>query len=373
LIRTLRLSNFKCFSHQSLSLGPLTLLSGLNGTGKSSVLQSLLLLRQSHQQGLLSNGRLSLNGDFVQIGTARDALYESAQEERIGFEVSWSDTDSAAWVFAYDPEADVLVARSEPVPDAVFHHELFGDSFQYLCAERIGPRTSFPISDFAVRHHRQVGSRGEFTAHFLAVYGSQRVPVEALRRPSVPPLLKDQTESWLGLVSPGTRLQVTPYSGLDLVQLEYSFVSGKDVSSPYRPTNVGFGITYSLPILVAVLAAEPGSLLLVENPEAHLHPRGQVAFGEFLALAAGAGIQMIIETHSDHVLNGIRLAVHAGKLSSQDVKIHFFSWQQSAGEACHEVISPHMDARGRIDVWPDDFFDQWDKSLEALLMPVGGD
>ncbi len=372
MIQSIKLQNFKCFSNQRLDLGSLTLLSGLNGAGKSSLLQSLLLLRQSHQQGLLSEGRLSLNGDLVQIGTARDALHESAQEETIGFELTWDDSTSANWLFAYDAEADVLAARSAPVPESIFQHQLFGDSFQYVCAERVGPRTSLPTSDFAVRHHRQIGSRGELTAHFLAVYGSQRVAVESLRQPSVSPLLKDQAESWLGLVSPGTRLQVTPYTGLDLVQLEYSFVSGKDVSSPYRPTNVGFGITYALPILVAVLAAEPGALLLIENPEAHLHPRGQVAFGEFLALAAGAGIQLIVETHSDHVLNGIRLAAHHGKLSPEDVRIHFFAWRQEEGEARHEVISPRLDRRGRIDVWPDDFFDQWDKSLEELLLPGKG-
>ncbi len=372
MIRSIKLENFKCFSSQHLDFGNLTLLSGLNGTGKSSVLQSLLLLRQSHQQGLLSKGRLSLNGDLVQIGTARDALHDGAQEDTIGFELAWKDSTSARWTFADDAEADVLAARSAPVPDLMLRHELFGESFQYLCAERIGPRTSLPTSDFAVRHLRQVGSRGELTAHFLAVYGSQKVAAEALRQPSASHLLKDQAEAWLGLVSPGTRLQVTPHAGLDLVQLAYSFVSGKDVSSPYRPTNVGFGITYALPILVAVLAADPGSLLLIENPEAHLHPRGQVAFGEFLALAAGAGIQLIVETHSDHVLNGIRLAAHNGKLSPEEVRIHFFAWRQEEGEARHEVISPRIDRRGRIDVWPDDFFDQWDKSLEELLLPGKG-
>jgi predicted ATPase len=365
LIRSFRLRNFKCFQEQTLPLGTLTLLSGLNGTGKSSVLQGLLLLRQSHQQGLLEHRRLALNGDLVQIGTARDALFEDAEQESIGFGLDWVDGTHATWDFLYDREADVLSAQSVDAPLPVFATSLFSDAFQYLCAERIGPRTSFPTSDFAVRQHRQVGSRGELTAQFLAIYGSQRVSMESVLLEGVPSLLKDQTEAWLGLVSPGTRFQVTPYAGMDLVQLEYSFVGGTDVSSPYRPTNVGFGITYTLPILVAVLAAGPGSLLLIENPEAHLHPRGQVAIGRFLALAATAGVQLVIETHSDHVLNGIRLAVHEGKLAAESVCLHFFKWTEQR----HGVVTPIMDRAGRIDTWPDDFFDQWDKSLETLLLP----
>lgn len=368
MIRSLGLRNFKCFGDRTLQLGDLTLLSGLNGTGKSSVLQSLLLLRQSHQQNLLESGLLALNGDLVQVGTARDALYEKAEEESIGFTLTWLDDKHAAWNFLYDSESDVLSARSVDAPAAVFSTSLFGDAFHYLCAERVGPRTSFPTSDFAVRQHRQIGSRGELTAHFLAVYGRQRVPLEPLVLESAPDLLKDQAEAWLGMVSPGARLQITPYSGMDLVQLAYSFVGTGDVSSPYRPTNVGFGITYTLPILVAVLAAEPGALLLIENPEAHLHPKGQVAMGSFLALAAKAGVQLLIETHSDHVLNGIRLVVHGGKLPPEAVRIHFF--QRS--DVGHEVISPVLDRAGRIDLWPNDFFDQWDKSLETLLLPPAG-
>jgi predicted ATPase len=365
LIRSLRLRNFKCFHDRTLPLGDLTLLCGLNGTGKSSVLQALLLLRQSHQQGLLVGGRLALNGELAQVGTARDALYEEAEEESIGFEVAWEDGRRAAWNFLYDREADVLAAKSVEAPDTIFLTNLFVDAFQYLCAERLGPRSFFATSDFAVRQHRQIGPRGEFAAQFLAVYGHQRVSLGSLLQEASSALLKDQAEAWLGMVSPGARLQVTPYSGMDLIHLEYSFVSGKDVSRPYRPTNVGFGITYALPILVAVLSAEPGALVLIENPEAHLHPRGQVAMGSFLSLAASAGVQLIVETHSDHVLNGIRLAVHRGKLQPGAVLLHFFKWSGSE----HEVITPSIDREGRIDVWPDDFFDEWDKSLEALLQP----
>ena len=118
-------------------------------------------------------------------------------------------------------------------------------------------------------------------------------------------------------ISPGVRLNVKRYSEMDLMTFGVTYSLGHQVaSSEYRPTNVGFGITYALPIVVSVLSARPGSLVIIENPEAHLHPRGQVKMGELLCQASAAGIQILIETHSDHVLNGIRLAVHGRKADS---------------------------------------------------------
>jgi len=85
MIASLGFKNFKPFENQSLEFRPLTLLSGLNNSGKSSILQGLLLLRQSYQKGLLPNKGLALNGDLVSIGTAQNALFEGAKEDCIGF------------------------------------------------------------------------------------------------------------------------------------------------------------------------------------------------------------------------------------------------------------------------------------------------
>ena len=95
-------------------------------------------------------------------------------------------------------------------------------------------------------------------------------------------------------------------------------------SNKYRATNVGFGLSYVFPVIVAALAARAGDLLIIENPEAHIHPKGQMRLGQLLSLAAASGVQVVIETHSDHVLNGIRLAVHERKISHEIVRLHFF-------------------------------------------------
>ncbi len=369
MIRSLHLINFKPFASQFLEFSSLTLLSGLNSTGKSSVLQSLLLLRQSYQQGLLPEKGLALNGDLIRIGTAQDALFEGAgKEDSISFTVIWQNSIEGVWCFNYDREVDVLNLASMPNSQKVYQSSLFSNNFHYLQAERVGPRPFFEMSDFQVRQRKQLGTRGEYTAHFLSINERQAIPNSSLSHPEAKSLdLIDQVEAWMGEVSPGTRLKIAPKPDVDLMSFQYSYGD----SNPYRATNVGFGITYTLPIIVAVLASPPGTLIIIENPEAHLHPKGQAKMGELLALAASGGVQVVIETHSDHVLNGIRLAVHGGKLNPKDVQLHYFERQEKNGQAYTEVVSPCIDRNGRIDRWPEGFFDEWDKSLEALLEPAG--
>jgi predicted ATPase len=385
MISSLDLHNFKCFEDQHFVLKPLTLLTGLNSTGKSSVLQSLLLLRQSYQERplettlssadafIISTLVLRLKGDLVNIGVGKDVLFEGAKDEEIAIGISLPGKlfADSTWRFKSDSDADFLkqiASYLSPPPYVFTTSSLFQDNFHYLSAERVGPRHFFDASDFQVRRHRQLGSKGECTAHFLSVFGNDKISHEHLAHKDATSLeLKHQVEAWLGEISPGTRISLTPHPSLDIVELRYSSVFGTSTSTDHRATNVGFGVTYVLPILVAVLSSAPGALLLIENPEAHLHPNGQAQMGELLARAASCGIQVIVETHSDHVLNGIRLAVHDGKLDPNDVQLHYFQrWKQN-GQV--EVISPHIDRDGRIDQWPDGFFDQWDKSLEALLEP----
>lgn len=375
MINLLRLINFKAFENQVFEFKPLTLLSGLNSTGKSSVMQSLLLLRQSYQQELLQEIGLALNGDLVRIGNAQDAFCESAKEDYIGFDLTREDKSKGIWRFKYEvekKETDFLDLdfMSTQVDDAVYLSSLFNKNknFHYLQAERIGPRLVNEMSDYQVRRLRQLGTKGEYTAHFLNVYGRQPIPIKNLNYPRAKSMsLIDQVEGWMREVSPGTRITINSNTDIDLINLQYSYGD----SNPYRATNVGFGISYTLPIIVAILSSEPGTLILVENPEAHLHPKGQAKMGELLALAANCGVQVVIETHSDHVLNGIRLAVHDGKLAPQDVQLHYLQRRQKKELTFTEVVSPRIDRNGRIDKWPDGFFDEWDKSLDALLEPAG--
>ncbi len=374
MINSLRLRNFKCFEDRALNFGKITLLSGLNGMGKSSVLQSLLLLRQSFLQGALPGKGLALNGDMVSLGTGQDVLYEDALGERICVDLKFNQTLSVGWEFAYRADADMLDLVEENVGmDDFANISLVTDNFHYLQAERIGPRPTSAVSDYIVVRHRQLGTRGEYTSHFLSEYGDEDIPVAPLAHPEARSLhLRHQIEAWLRVVSPGVQIELVSHRGMDLVNLQYSFVLGRKTSNSYRASNVGFGITYTLPILTAILSAKPGSLLLLENPEAHLHPRGQVRIGELLAQAANYGVQILLETHSDHILNGIRLAVHSRLIPNTDVMLYYFGRQYDNGQVVNQTLQPAIDANGRIDKWPDGFFDEMDNSLATLLEPAKG-
>ena len=383
MISLVELTNFKCFQCQSFDLKKITLLTGLNSAGKSSFIQSLLLLRQSYYQDLLPDIGLALNGDLVSIGTAQDALFEGAEEEKIVFKIVWKNGEEGTWSLKYpqvsdvkcdrvsdvkyDRESDVLRLDSPPTQSKIYDASLYGDAFHYLMAERIGPRPFFETSDFQVRQRGQIGSRGEYAAHFLSVYRDKNIPNPILSHPKAESLsLIEQVRAWIGEVSPGTRIERKLSPDMGLVSLQFSY----GLSNPYRATNVGFGLTYTLPILLVILASPPGTLILIENPEAHLHPKGQSRMGYLLALAASCDVQIVLETHSDHVLNGIRLAVHGGKIKPEDVGINFFQRIDENDQTFTQIVSPRIDRNGRIDQWPDGFFDEWDKSLDVLLEPA---
>lgn len=374
MLKKLCLHNFKCFEAQCFDLADLTLLAGLNGTGKSSVLQSVLLLRQSYDQRLLQRVGLAFNGELVQLGTARDVFFEGAATPQFGFDLTFisvgkaQETVNASWQLEYDRVADVVKSVGPAAPEVVYEQSLFTDDFHYLAAERLGPRIAFPISDYQVRERAQLGTQGQYVPHFLSLYGSRPIDQASLLHPlGLTNSLADQVEAWMSEVSPGVRINTTSYTEIDQVGLVYSFSVGRQVSNPYRSTNVGFGITYTLPVVVALLSSVPGSLVLLENPEAHLHPQGQAKMGELMVRAAAAGTQIIVETHSDHVLNGVRIAVREGLLPPERTQLHFMQRDISGEQLSSEVISPRIDRNGRIDRWPNGFFDEWDKSLERLL------
>ncbi len=377
MINRVRLQNFKASREVDLRLGSLTLLAGLNSSGKSSILQAIAVLRQSH--GLAADyNSLLLSGDLVHLGHGRDVLSESAESENdtILFEFQ-EDGKQYRWICASVPDASELtfVEIPDSLPDFVN-----SPNFQFLQADRIVPSTLYPQAPQQARAVGFLGRRGEYTADYLAVNVDKSltdkravrlessVSSEILGLVSPTTKLLDQVAAWLQHLSPGVRLSAHRVKGTDEVQLQFNYVGHArgPRSNQYRPTNVGFGLTYCLPILVACLAAPPGALLLLENPEAHLHPQGQVALGELLAIAAADGVQIIVESHSDHVLNGIRLAVKKRFLAGENVALHLFTRPVETGESF--IQSPAMLDDGKLTNWPQGFFDQWAKSLDALLM-----
>jgi predicted ATPase len=369
LIDKLHIHNFKAFRDQRFDFAPLTLLAGLNGSGKSSLLQSLLVLRQSFDQGLLSQGRVVLNGDLVRLGRFKEALFEGADEERIVLAAESDVGAKYSWSLTFDSKEDRMGSVEAGPTSAERDLSLFGPGFRFLAADRIGPRIHYGVPDVEAASGG-LGVRGEWTPHYLALHSDETIANAVCSHPgAMSDSLSHQVEAWMGEVSPGLRIHFDREGTLDLVRLAYSFVARRDTSSQYRPTNVGFGVSYTLPIVTAVLSARPGDLLLLESPEAHLHPHGQAKLGELLSRAAAAGVQLVIESHSDHIMNGVRVAVHQDVLAAERVRFLHFRWNPDDQTGATEVREIRMDTDGRINDWPEGFFDELDHSLEILLTP----
>lgn len=359
MLKNIQLTNFKCFQSQAVEFKPMTLLTGVNSAGKSTVIQSLLLLQQTFADHW-AQPEVQLAGEFVNLGLPEDVLCSNAEQDVFKIEV---ECDSRSFYLQATLEGKKLTTDVDGSTDNEF------PEFYYLNAERRCPGTLFPVPTVIQSYYNRIGNHGEFAAFLLHEHGDEKISCSETENPNLiapeatisSPALLQQTEAWLSLLGSPVRLRVDRPTGTDTVVLRFSF---PDISgSYYRTANVGFGLTYAMPVFVAALYAPVGALLLVENPEAHLHPKGQALMGRFLARAAACGIQVILETHSDHVLNGIRVAVKQHEIKSNHVQINFF--RQKDGKSC--VETPCIDADGHIDLWPDDFFDEWDKQLSELL------
>ena len=228
MIDYLGITNFKSLKRLYLKPAGLNLCFGLNGMGKSSLLQAMLLLRQSHQRGVLeSKGLLLQGGDLVSIGTGQDAFYQFAgKNELLEFEIRTPGRGRCRWSFALDPGSDILPLRA--ATSKTTGHKigmqacgLFGQGFAYLCADRLGPRVAYQKSDFEISTNRSIGSHGEFAAHYLSRYGmSEKVTFAGLHHPRAnSDRLLHQTIGWLNEICPGTRLVAEDVKGANLIKI----------------------------------------------------------------------------------------------------------------------------------------------------------
>lgn len=374
LLRSLRVRHFKRFADATFALSPLTLLTGLNGMGKSTVIQALQMAISSLSS---QTDLVALNSPSALLGTADDVFTLGEQPEAIQIDVTSLDGNTGE--LSFTKSKDPLLLSIAPHPSLTAMRGRAGHLtgrpwLAYLSAERLGPRLSLPL---AAQGESEwfVGPNGQLTADCLERKGATykvspqrqypRAVGEADSDTDIITLLK-QTERWMGELVPGLSIKVAKEPALLQAALLFSTraLSGEWV----RATHMGFGVSYALPVFVQGMLMAPGSILVVENPEAHLHPAGQSAIGRFLARCAADGVQVIVETHSDHVLNGIRLAVKRGELAPEATQVHFFERSGGAdGSVQHGVVSPVMDRQGRFDRWPKDFFDEWERSLDALI------
>ena len=372
----LEIENFKCFRHKSIPLNRLTILAGANGNGKSTVIQALLFLRRTiehcaswvggdfnkYNYEKVNGLNVELNGSYcLALGNSFLLIPRNTSPDFVSIGINSDQSFNV--VYEIDDSSNLHLKPIDVHNVENNENGLFLQEFYYLNAERIGPRINQGIKFYDFPN---AGFQGEFVAQLIADTNSNytfEIEEERRNSNSKSPRLEQQVNAWLNDLMPGVSIiaSYNPETHSAQIKVDNYYTNG----DPTIATNIGFGISYVLPILVTGLIAKKGSYMIVENPEAHLHPSAQSKIGKFLAMIANSGVNVIVETHSDHFINGIQIATAMNEISTDLVTINFFSQDYDSMEP--KIDSLSINNKGELSEWPKGFFDQTQVDFAQLF------
>jgi predicted ATPase len=376
MIDEIRVEKFKTIAEYKFQLSNLNLFTGLNGMGKSTLFQTLLLIRQSFLANSTNyTGEILLNGDLIRLGYGKDIFSQfSTGEKIVVFQVT-DNSQKGTWELHWakqdiDPDKSDIIKGHLVKTDHFFKSNLFTDNFVYLSAERIGPQLSYKIGSFDRVRRRRLGNKGDYALQYLSLVSKNDLAIPQLKHDQSKTInILDNVNAWLGEISPGVKIKITPNTDIEAIQLVIQFDAGPDnvITNEFRPINVGFGLTYVLSIIISILTAKSGDILILENPEAHLHPRGQSKIGNLVSLAAEHGVQLFVETHSDHILNGIRLSVKNRQIKNDKIEIFYFDRPRAEPDHKSKIYNIKILDSAKLTEFPNGFFDEWNNALFQLV------
>lgn len=266
MLTDLKLFQFKRFVNESIELFPLTLLTGINGMGKSSVVQALLILRQSYDRGDLQNNGLLVIEDvnLANLVSPMDMLCADAENQQVSISLVDDSENSATWTVSAEGSSNSIPFKYDSREGDIYSSSLFAANFQYLNAERIGPRINY--SRLTVnRPHSPIGYRGEFVANRLldSVVTLDEVELESVILKGFKANIYDQLSAWVSeIIYPETKVEI---DGSDSSKIDISYTFKRQPTKSFNPMNIGFGFSYALPVILAILTSKPGSLLILEE------------------------------------------------------------------------------------------------------------
>ena len=378
MIDKITLKNFKSFIDQEIELAPLTLLTGVNSSGKSSIIQALRIFQLAFNRSIefsretgepiaadLPN--LGDHGNYNLLrsdhGSAKEfsGIYLGLHSRREN-EISLSINGDQEYTIDEHEENSVNIKNKKILITRELKIPL--KNLIYISAGRVGARVyhSTVHDTNWGQMKNDIGENGEYVFEFIAKHYSELIEPPLVKSPVS---LRNAINEWLSEITPGTSIDAQMIHSSDTAILT---VNG------FRPTNVGFGFSYTLPIIAVLLYGKlfsgrkrtvfsPIQIICIENPEAHLHPRAQTKMGELIAKAASEGVQVIVETHSEHVIDGIRMAVKNNIIPSAKVGFNFFDLEKGTTQ----VETLKIDSDGKLDKWPKGFCDQFLNNGRELL------
>lgn len=409
-ITSLRVRGYKSLVDAELIVRPLTLLAGANSSGKSSIIQPLLLLKQTMSVPYKIGAGVLLSGEHVKINSASEIASLIKGVNREGFAITVYSTSSSReqWIeltYNFDKEGGVTLTRQSG-NDGRFEMKLeLGLTSpnilkQFLPDDRkrwkqyIQP-LSVETSAFGIvfnvysqydeeggRNATGFGGQLESALHRLAhLPGWRGLPQRSYPRAvmqlgrgiqgTFAPYTAGTIQHWeskkdisrlralnnalkaLGLTgSIAAEMMNANEIEVRVGRLPTASKTGKD--DLVNIADVGLGVSQVLPIVVALIAAESGQIVYIEQPELHLHPKAQVAMAHLLADAAKRGVRVIAETHSSLILLTVQTLVAEGKLTPEEVGLH---WFERDAKGATKVTLAEVDENGSYGEWPADFGD----------------
>ncbi len=444
MIRHLTLSNFKSWPVFDIDLAPITLLFGTNSSGKTSILQALLMLKQTaassdRGQPIYFGGTAR---DYVNLGSYTDLVFMHDATRNISLHLYWTSRSPASLSstsvqygeFRYAAEWQSLEDRvvlkrlryeAVPVKSKVesngSHEELFFEmlrkrddqyrieaprgikdsrgrnpdleapdscyaipvraadyytdfeplgfnrQFENLMARilYLGPLRQQPDRDYlwSGSAPSELGMAGENTIQ--ALIASERAARRARKAKKKQPQLITQVTDWLKRLGLVASFEVAP---LDEAGRYYRTLIQITEGAPATSlVDVGFGISQVLPVITQLLFAPEGSIVLIEQPELHLHPLAQTQLADlFLEVAQHRGLQLIIESHSEHLLRRLqrRIAEHRHKYATPETVKAYFCAYGADGSTAQPV---NINMFGEITNWPERFFGDISEELDAAI------
>ena len=428
MIEQLQIQNFKSWRDTgTIRFAPITGFFGANSSGKTSLLHFLLMLKQtveSHDRQLI----LNLEGPYTDLGLLADVMYAHLQPQLLDFTVTWQNTQfistpvpgtrgrssvesfklhsqihvaenaieihALEYFFAqgnkdyrfammrqedttYHFESDgyrskepALYHTIYPMPDRFFEfpmafyqlgmnqrlrylHELGWSLVQSLLRIRyLGPLREFPARIYRWGGERHsLGNRGENAIQLLLAdyHQAQRITNHVAR--------------WLqqlGLIQSFQLHRIAPE------RREFEVRVRLHAESPeVLLTEVGFGVSQVLPVLVLCASAQKGSILILEQPEIHLHPAVQAGLADILIETSQRGVQLILESHSEHLLRRLQRRIAETKLTPEETALYFC---ESDKTGTSHLKPLDVDTYGNINNWPEHFFGDEMGDLAAMTI-----
>lgn len=343
MLENIKIRAYKCIENESFCLSPLTLVTGTNSSGKSTLLQAMLVAMSYLQQKNLPYLR-DLVKPYVQLD---DVLCRTSDARQV--EIELTATDQLEFnAFIAETGGGIVGDK-----DTLYDYE---ESLFYLSANRSGPEELAELSK-----ELRIGPRGEYALGYLEQNKDKPLWAELCRSEAPAQTLKAQLAWWMSYIT-GTRCEAVT-SKVTSTRIKLSFLMGE--LGEVSPFNTGAGNSYLVKLLIMCLSAQPGHLLLIENPEIHLHPGAQSRLGEFFAFLASRGVQLIIETHCEHLINRVRYEVYRQTLSASDAVVYYKQSPEETFMRLDFLPSGHFcDVDGQPVNFPTGFFDS---TLSELL------